>query len=166
MLANRKHPDPPDRAGANLLQKARHRSHEAILHPDPNEAGMLGGRLHHPKAMLDLRAQRLFDEDVLAGAKNRLKHLVVSEVRRRNHDGIDGRAHEELAVVRVFFDIPTRGELAKAAAPLVGVGDGRDPHAGNDLQVADVLAPHHAGTDDPELDGVARHLASVGHAAL
>ena len=58
VLANLSIPDPPNRAGANLLQRARHRSHEAILHPDPNEAGMLGGRLHHPKAMLDLRAQR------------------------------------------------------------------------------------------------------------
>jgi hypothetical protein len=63
-------------------------------------------------------------------------------------------------MVVVDRDVAAHRGAAPAAARRVGVRDGGDRHARQQREVADVLAAHHAGADDP----VAEH--AVGHASV
>src|SRR5688572_11051126 len=57
--------------------------------PDHQDSAVCRRDFDEMFSMLDVDGQRLFDEYVLARLKRRLGHLVVSDRRRRQRNGVD-----------------------------------------------------------------------------
>ena len=136
--------------------------------PHPGDrVAMLRGHRHHGTAVLDRRAQRLLDEDVLVARERIGEHGGVGEVGGGDHDRVDVRVGEQVDVIAVGRD-PCLGVGAAGSgldtpeppldARATGIGERHHHGAVDVVEIQDVLAAHHPAADDPVPDGVAHPI--------
>ncbi len=143
MLADGQH---PDAAGGRigLGDELGHRRHVAILHRHPDRRLAALRQPQDVPAVLDRRAQRLLDQDRLAGRQHVAQDPRMRVVGAGDDQHIAGVRRQQFAVVGEGADAVALRPGSQHAALRMRVGDSRHQRAVEQRDVAHMLAAHHA----------------------
>ena len=155
VFADRQHLHGADVACVGAFYHPRDRRHVAVLQPDPEH----GVEALHP--LFDLQrvfqrgTQGLFDQMRQVGLQCVAEHVNMGVVRGGDDQCVDHACGEHIAVVGEVLHLrevsavdAAQGRLRPAQRGLHRVADGCDRGPVEQVDIADVLLSHHAGTDD------------------
>ena len=155
VFADRQHLHGADVARVGALDHPRDGRHVAVLQPDPEH----GVEALHP--LFDLQrvfqrgTQGLFDQMRQVGLQRVAEHVDVGVVRGGDDQRVDHTRGEHIAVVGEVLHLreisavdAAQGRLGPAQRGLYRIADGCDRGPIEQVDIADVLLSHHAGTDD------------------
>ena len=151
--------DIAERPGARQLVDLSHRSRidEGVIdHQDPPASLR---RLHEPFGIVRVGAERLLDQDVLAGLQSRHRQLEMRRDGRRNHDRVDTRIAQQIAVVGRRLDSGIAAANCRQALS-TQVADRENLRAWRFDEVPDEVRTPVTAADDADPDR-ASHSASI-----
>ena len=153
MLADGQHLQPADIALVDVGDELLHRRHEAVFHPRPEHRPAPGRLFRRPAGVVDGGAQGLFAQDRPGGLEQGLQHPAVGVVGGDDQHGVQlGVGHHGLHRLEFSHAVGGGAEGLAGEGALFGDGitDGRDPGVGEQFDVANMLATHHANADESD----------------
>ncbi len=114
-------PNPPD---LDVILEHLHVTALAMIEGDLQHSPGVDRRAHHRRPFEAGSRQRLLRQNVLAAFQRRNRHRRVQIIRRRDADGVDVVAGDQIVIIGILVgDVVSRGDLPAPNVRRIGDGD-------------------------------------------